>query len=638
MLGESGMPMVRVRFVRFVGIAAVAGFCLLAGFAAPAQAATVSLFAAPSAAGTGDCSSAANACPIATAVTNANAASVADSVEIKLAGGLYQLTSPSPTALPVTFAGPSLTFEADGGTPTLSGENTPNVRVLSVDAASNVTIDGLEIVAAQTPGLGGGILNNGTLTVKNSTLSGNAAGNGGGISNSAGATLSVEDSTFSQNSTTGVGGGAIIALGPTTVERSAMINNSAPINGGAINVQSSGTLTLSSSTIAGNTSGSLGGALSNLGTTNVQASTIVDNAGSAGSALATGNTNATFAATIIGPQSTAAPACNPVNVAFTDGGYNLDTDGTCISPDSPATGSHNGTTAYESSTYAAVLDAYLADGPADNGGPTRTIALLNNPDPSTDLANPAFDVVPPSFDLPVAVDGQSKACSLSDQRGVVPAAGANCAIGAYLLQATKTEVVTSKPTAGQKPVTYTATVKPAPDGGTVSFDDGGGNPATSQCAAQSVSNGTATCTVSYPNLGVYPVTATYAGDGAMNNFARSPTSAPTTTTVVDKTRPTAPKKLKAQIRQETTLRLRWKRSTDNVAVKGYKVVHKGKKLGSTKKSVRKAAVHLTGPGGVYAVRAFDAAGNVSHRSKKVILRQADGSYRILRYSNPQPPG
>ena len=87
-----------------------------------------------------------------------------------------------------------------------------------------------------------------------------------------------------------------------------------------------------------------------------------------------------------------------------------------------------------------MLDAYLADGLANNGGPTKTIALLNSPNPSTTLANPAFDVVPASFNLPVAVDGVSAACSLSDQRGVVPAAGANCAIGAYLLQATKTEL------------------------------------------------------------------------------------------------------------------------------------------------------------------------------------------------------
>ena len=56
-------------------------------------------------------------------------------------------------------------------------------------------------------------------------------------------------------------------------------------------------------------------------------------------------------------------------------------------------------------TYAAVLDSYLADAPANNGGPTETIALLNSPSPATTLPNPALDAVPASFNLPVAVDG-----------------------------------------------------------------------------------------------------------------------------------------------------------------------------------------------------------------------------------------
>jgi hypothetical protein len=103
-------------------IAALAGVGLLAGLATPAQAATTSLYAAPSDAGTADCSSPADACSIATAVTNANAEAVTDSVRIRLARGNYLLPSPSPTALSVTFAGPSLTFEAESGTATLNGK------------------------------------------------------------------------------------------------------------------------------------------------------------------------------------------------------------------------------------------------------------------------------------------------------------------------------------------------------------------------------------------------------------------------------------------------------------------------------------------------------------------------------------
>jgi hypothetical protein len=526
MLSESGTatsgPLHRLRRSsgRFLGITALAGLCLLAGSAAPALAATDSLFAAPTAAGTADCSSPANACSIATAVTNANAKPVADSVRIELASGIYLLSAPSPTALAITFAGPSLTFEAESGTPILDGVKT--VRLLSIGATSNVTLDGLEIEFGTAVGNGGAIDNSGKLTVKRSTVSSNTASNGGAISNDAGATLTVQDSTFSHNTTTGVGGGAIISFGTATVERSAIVNNAAPINGGGINVQPAGTVTVASSTVAANTSGGLGGAMAALGMLTVEASTITGNAGSDGSAFATSTpANLKLAADVIASQSSGG-ACSPANGAFVDDGYNLDDDGTCISPTSPATGSHNGHAADGSSTFGAVLDAYLADGLAHNGGPTKTAALLNSPNPSTTLADPAFAVVPPSFNLPVAIDGVSSACSVSDQRGVVPAAGSNCDVGAYLLQATKTALSTSASAVGENiSVTYTATVTPAPDGGTVSFNDGAGNPATTHCATQALSGGTATCTVSYPRSGSYPVTATYSGDGATNDFAAS---------------------------------------------------------------------------------------------------------------------
>jgi len=619
----------RQRFGRLLGLTALIGFCLLAGWAASAQAATVSLYAAPALAGAGDCSSPANACTIATAVTNANAAAVTDSVQIKLARGNYLLSAPTPTALPVTFAGPSLSFEALNGTPTISGTKT--VRPLSVSAASNVTVDGLQFQFGQSAGIGGAIENAGALTVKNSTFSSNTAGNGGAISSSAGSTLNVQNSTFSNNSTTGVGGGAIIAFGNTTITRSALINNTVAINGGGLNVQPGGVVTISNSTIAGNTSGSLGGGLSNLGTLNVQSSTIADNTATGGAAMATGNANVTFAATIVAAQSSPG-ACNPANLNLTDGGYNLDSDGTCISPTAPATGSHNGTTAYGSSTYGEVLNAYLG-GLASNGGQTKSIALLNSPNPATALANPAFDVVPPSFALPAPIGGVFAACSLADQRGVVPAAGGNCDIGAYLLQPTKTALTASAAKIGQKvSVTYTATVTPAPDKGTVSFNDGAGNPATTGCAAQLLANGTATCTVSYPKIGTYSVIAAYSGDGALNNSHAS-ASAATTTQVVDRNKPTAPGKLKAKI-QGKKLKLSWKASKDNVGVKGYQVLRNSHNVvKKTKAKVRSATIKLAFFGGVYAVRAIDAAGNVSPLSKKVtvkLVNRKTKTYRIVK--------
>jgi len=508
---------------------------LLAGATASAGAATTVLHAAPAAAGTADCATPASACTISAAVAAANASPTTDEVRIRLLGGTYPLAAPTPTALEITFAGPRLTLEADGGTPTLDGGGA--TRVLSVGATSHVTVRGLAFRAGGTAERGGAIKNLGDLSVAGATFSGNTAGNGGAISNEAAATLAVADTTFADNTTTGVGGGALIDLGTATVVRSTFVGNTAPINGGAINVQPGATTTVTGATFQGNTSRSLGGAFANLGRLTVQASTIAGNSASQGSVIATGNANATFAAVLVAAQ-TSGDACSPAGSAIVDAGYNLDTDGTCVSATTPATGSHGGATAYGSTTYAAAIAAYLEDDLADHGGPTRTLALLRAPDPATDAANPAFPVVPPAFDLPVAVGGETKACAVADQRGVRPAAGAACAIGAYQLVTTSTTLASSADAVlVGAPVTYTASVSPAPAGATVAFDDGAGNPATTQCAVRPVSDGTATCTVSYPTPGDRAVTASYDGGGTPDGHV--PSTSPARTTAVT-TPPAAP--------------------------------------------------------------------------------------------------
>src|ERR1035437_2364939 len=88
-------------------------------------------------------------------------------------------------------------------------------------------------------------------------------------------------------------------------------------------------------------------------------------------------------------------------------------------------------------------------------------------------------------------------------------------------------------------VTYTATVSPTPDGGTVAFTDN--NTTLSGCAAVAVntSTGKATCTTSYSAVGSHAIVASYSGDP---NYAASSGSltqqvnaaaAPTTTYVLD---------------------------------------------------------------------------------------------------------
>ena len=548
-----------IRAARFVGIAVL--MCVSAGLATPALAAAADLYAAPAAAGSGDCSSPADACTIETAVTNANASSITDSVRIRLAGGDYLLSAPTPTALVVTFEGPSLTFEAGSGTPTLSGTET--VRVLSIGATSNVTIDGLTIT------------------------SGTAAFARRGDPQRRHAHRQELDGLeqhrrkwwgdLEQRQLHACGRGLDVLAKQRHRRRRRRDHRLRSGHGHPLDVDRqprAGQRRCDQRPTGRDGDGEplhdrwqhvrepRRGILEPRENRRSGFDDLRQHRHPAGAAIATGNPDVSFTSSIIAAQA-AGDACNPVDT-IVDGGYNLDTDGTCISADTPAVGSHNGTTAYGSSTYAEVLDAYLGDAPANNGGPTSTLALLNTPDPPTTLANPAFDIVPPSFNHPVAVDGLLGSCSVSDQRGVLAAVGANCGIGAYLLQATTTALTNSAALVGPR-VTYTAAVAPAPDGGTVSFNDGADGPATAWCAAREVVSGVASCTVSYPNLGDHQVTATYSGDGAMDNFAGSTSttqsvhiSAPPApgpvATPPDRTPPTTTLRRIVKVKQPLTLR------------------------------------------------------------------------------------
>lgn len=94
---------------------------------------------------------------------------------------------------------------------------------------------------------GGGIHNHGALTVSSSTFSGNTGGYGGGIFNDSG--LTVSGSTFSGN--TARSGGGISNYGTLTVSASTFSGNAATISGGGI--FNAGTLTLRGCTVKGNT-------------------------------------------------------------------------------------------------------------------------------------------------------------------------------------------------------------------------------------------------------------------------------------------------------------------------------------------------------------------------------------------------
>jgi hypothetical protein len=333
-------------------------------------------------------------------------------------------------------------------------------------------------------GYGGGVYNNSrsTLTVSDSTLSGNTApgglGYGGGIYNSDLSTLTVSDSTLSGNSA-GLLGGGVYSSGTVTVSNSTLSGNSAGIGGGGgIFNEYNGTLTVSNSTLSGNSAGG-GGGISNSGTLTVSNSTLSGNsAGGIAGGISTGGThsvtltNVTLTANRCGSGvsihggglyvPTGAPVLHNTLIAGNfkgatgttrddvygalnpGGDYNLIGDATGM------TGLSNGVHGNLVGSAAAPLDPLL--GPLqDNGGPTFTHALL--------AGSPALNA------------GNPSQLGVADQRGVVRAGGVN--IGAYQASASAFVVtapatatagtpfdltVTAVDTFGQVALGYTGTV------------------------------------------------------------------------------------------------------------------------------------------------------------------------------------
>jgi uncharacterized repeat protein (TIGR01451 family) len=245
---------------------------------------------------------------------------------------------------------------------------------------------------------GGGIENLGTLTVTDSTVSGNTSGSGcgdscgasgGGIDNQGGATITA--STVSGNE---ANNSCSLDCGPT---------------GGGINNGSTASLTVHNSTVAGNSAntgcdtncGAFGGGIYAGGAVQLTNSTLWGNSVSGGCSSACGNAGGgidvdgmvNFVATIVANSSGGADCAG---VPSSDGGYNLDDDGSCGF--SPANHSY-------SDTPSGLDPAGLQD----NGGPTETVEL--------EATSVAVDKV-------AAAD-----CPPTDQRGFPRIAP--CDIGAY---------------------------------------------------------------------------------------------------------------------------------------------------------------------------------------------------------------
>ena len=206
------------------------------------------------------------------------------------------------------------------------------VRVIDLTGGT-LSLSGVTIANALSAAVGGGILvrDGATLNVSRCVFVGNAAPDGGAIAVLDGGDLSVSESFFDTNTTSGAGGGALLLSGTAVVRGNTFIRNTAAVNGGAINVQPSGVLTLLNNTLFDNTSGSQGGAMSNLGTATVINNTFAANHAPAAAGLVTNNENVTlynnvFSGNITGALTGSFPTSSH-NVFFDNGGAPADQTG-----------------------------------------------------------------------------------------------------------------------------------------------------------------------------------------------------------------------------------------------------------------------------------------------------------------------
>ncbi len=160
----------------------------------------------------------------------------------------------STTAIGNPTNGVSLVIE--GGGFAVDGQGTAGVRPFEVQANTTVTMNRLTVTGGNVTDEGGGIYNDGRLTISNSTISNNSAHGGGGIANWG--TLTISNSTISGNSSSiapggGIrnGSGSVITLDSVTISA----NSDAQATHAAGLFAAAATVTVRNSILAGNSSG-----------------------------------------------------------------------------------------------------------------------------------------------------------------------------------------------------------------------------------------------------------------------------------------------------------------------------------------------------------------------------------------------
>jgi CSLREA domain-containing protein len=302
----------------------------------------------------------------------------------------------------------------NGGTLTLINSTISGNNAKGLDGGGGIansgslTISGGSVDHNQAQEVGGGIFNRnpGQVQLTHVTIGDNSATeDGGGIFNHG--ALALDGATMAENHAQRFGGG-IYNAGTLTLQRSTLNGNESVENGGAVYNTSTGKATLTNSTVSGNSAQGFGGGIFNLGgTVSLNNVTITANRADAnGDGLGDGGGAANQ---LLGNAEGLFTIQNTIIAGNRDkGGEAPDCVGTLTSLGYNLIGSLAGCTIVGKMEGNIIGDPRLRP-LADNGGPTRTHALKPG--------SPAIDA--------------GAACASTDQRGVSRPQGSACDIGAY---------------------------------------------------------------------------------------------------------------------------------------------------------------------------------------------------------------
>ena len=342
----------------------------------------------------------ANANPGADTVTFAPAA-FGTPQTITLSGGQLALTDAARTTIDggnagVTISGGNATrvFQvgAFGNTAatatladlTLTGGNDPSGGG-AVFNYGTLALTGGAVAGNRATFTGGGVYNTGTLTVTGTVISGNSASAAGGVFNTG--TLTVTGAVFDGNTANGsIGGGGLWndTIGTAVIAGTTFRNNTVPFGGGGGGILSTGAgVSVSGSTFSGNLA-LTGGGISNNAALSVTNSTLHGNTGqNRGGGIANGaaGTLTAIGVTVAGNTATNTGAGIANDAGGTATLWNVLAVGNPGAAPADVAGPYSGVGSLIGVPAGKTLGQVVAvDGTgkpvlADNGGPTKTVAL-----------------------------------------------------------------------------------------------------------------------------------------------------------------------------------------------------------------------------------------------------------------------